>query len=106
MVIDGVFEHAPAERVVFHSAIGVHATAIARVQACVRRRLRRIFVRLGLLPGDAAPVTGAMGTRLLRGRLGAQRGRSSPWNGRRELDPERLIYDHRRRGPGGSDRCS
>ena len=54
VVIDGVFEPAPAGLVVFRPATGVDANAIAQVQACVRRRLLRTFVRRGLLPGDAA----------------------------------------------------
>ncbi len=54
IVIDGVFEPAPAHGVVFHAATGVDATAIARVQESVRQRLLRVFVRRGLLLGDAA----------------------------------------------------
>jgi hypothetical protein len=37
VVIDGVFEPAPAGGVVFHAATGVDATAIARAQESVRR---------------------------------------------------------------------
>jgi hypothetical protein len=54
VVIDGVFEPAPADAVVFHAASGLDANAIAQVQQCVRRRLLRVFVRRGLLPADAA----------------------------------------------------
>lgn len=39
---------------VFHAAAGLDAPAIAAVPACVRRRLLRVFVRRGLLPGDDA----------------------------------------------------
>ena len=54
VVIDGVFEPAPAGGVVFHAATGVEATVIARVQESVRQRLLRVYVRRGLLPGDDA----------------------------------------------------
>ena len=54
VVIDGVFEPVPADGVVFHAAIGLDATAIARVQESVRRRLMRLFVRRGPLPRDDA----------------------------------------------------
>lgn len=44
VVIDGVFD-AAASGVVFRAVTGVYATAIARVQEAVRRRLLRAFVR-------------------------------------------------------------
>ncbi len=77
VVIDGVFEPAPADGVVFRAATGLDANTIATVQAGVRRRLLRGFVRRGLLPRDDAQATSAMGTRrrLLRRWLGAHRGR-------------------------------
>ncbi len=53
VVIDGVFEPT-AGGVVFHAAGGLDATAITQVQAQVRRRLLRGFVRRGLLPGNDA----------------------------------------------------
>jgi hypothetical protein len=56
-VIEGVFEPA-AGGVVFHAATGLDATAITQVQAQVRRRLLRVFVRRGLLPGDDAQAMG------------------------------------------------
>jgi hypothetical protein len=43
VVIDGVFEPAPADGVLFHAASGIDANAIAEVQARVRRRLLRVF---------------------------------------------------------------
>ena len=52
--VAALFESAPADKVVFHAAIGLNATAIARVQELVRQRLLRLFVRRGLLPDDAA----------------------------------------------------
>lgn len=39
---------------VFDAATGPEANAIAQVQAQVRRRLLRVFLRRGLLPGDDA----------------------------------------------------
>jgi hypothetical protein len=53
-----VFEPAPPDGVVFYATIGLDATAIARVQESVRRRLLRVFVRRGLLPGDDAQAMG------------------------------------------------
>jgi hypothetical protein len=41
---------ASADGVVFRAATGLDAGTIATVQAGVRRRLLRIFVRRGLLP--------------------------------------------------------
>jgi hypothetical protein len=57
VVIDGVFDAATTGGVVFHAATGIDANAIAAVQERVRRRLLRVFVRRGLLPGDDAQVT-------------------------------------------------
>ncbi len=54
VVVDGVFDAAAAGGIVFHAAGALDAPAVAVVQACVRRRLLRIFVRRGLLPGDDA----------------------------------------------------
>jgi hypothetical protein len=53
VVVDGVFD-AAAGGLVFHAASGLDAHAVAQVQAQVRRRLLRGFVRRGLLPGDDA----------------------------------------------------
>jgi len=79
-VIDGVFEPAPTNGVVFHAATGLDATAtgldaaaIAQVQAQVCRRLLRCCA----------------GPPFALDRL-------------RELDPEYLVYDPPKRGPGGS----
>ena len=54
VVIDGVFDSAAAGGVIFTAATGLDANAIAQVQAQVRRRLLRVFVRRGLLPRDDA----------------------------------------------------
>jgi hypothetical protein len=48
-VIDGVFDAAAVGEVIFRAATGLEANAIAQVQAQVRRRLLRVFVRRGLL---------------------------------------------------------
>jgi hypothetical protein len=45
---------AAAGGVIFHAVTGLDATAIAEVQAQVRRRLLSLFVRRGLLPADDA----------------------------------------------------
>jgi hypothetical protein len=44
--------------VVFHAATGLDANTIASVQAGVRRRLLRVFVRRGLLPAEDAQAMG------------------------------------------------
>jgi len=58
VIIDGVFDAAAAGGVIFTAATGVEATAIAQVQAQVRQRLLRVFVRRGLLPRDDARAMG------------------------------------------------
>jgi len=64
-VIDGVFESAEAgdtddaPGVVFHAATGLDPEAIAAVQAQVRRRILRVFVRRGLIEKcDAEEMAG------------------------------------------------
>jgi hypothetical protein len=47
VVIDGVFDAAIAGAVTFHAATGLDAIAIAEVQARLRLRLLRVFVRRG-----------------------------------------------------------
>ena len=73
VVIDGVFEPAPAEGVVFRAATELEDNAIAQVQACVRRRLLRYCAR----PPFALD------------RL-------------RERDPEHLLCESAKPGPGGN----
>jgi hypothetical protein len=46
-VVDGVFEEVPG--IVFHPASAIDATAVAQVQADLRRRILRAFVGRGLL---------------------------------------------------------
>ena len=111
---------APAEGAVFHAASGLDATAITQVQQCARRRLLRLlFVRRGLLPDDAAQamakwdhgggfsvdtsmriaaVDRAGHERLLR--YCARPPFALDWL--RELDPEHLLYERTKPGPGGT----
>jgi len=58
VVIGGVFDATPTGGVVFHATTGLEANAIAQVQAHGRRRLLRVFVRRGLLPGDDVRAMG------------------------------------------------
>jgi hypothetical protein len=117
VVIDGVFDATATGGVVFHAATGLEANAIAQVQAQVRRRLLRVFVRRGLLPRDDAR---AMGQWQHGGGFsvdGSVRIEATDRTGRerllrycarppfalerlRELNPERLVYDHPKSGPG------
>lgn len=119
VVIDGVFDAAAAGEVIFHAATGLDATAIAEVQAQVRRRLLRLFVRRGLLPADGAlamaqwehgggfsvdaSVRIAAADRTGRERLLRYCARPPLALGRlRELDPERLLYESIKPGPSGN----
>ncbi|MCE7939927.1 MAG: IS91 family transposase [Chloroflexi bacterium CFX6] len=117
-VIDGVFEPG-AGGVVFHAATGLDATAITKVQAQVRRRLLRGFVRRGLLPGDDAQAMAqwqhgggfsldasvriAAADRAGRERLLRYCTRPPFALDRlRERDPEHLLYESAKPGPGGN----
>jgi hypothetical protein len=119
VVIDGVFASDPAGSIIFRAATGLDANAIAQVQACVRRRLLRSFVRRGLLPGDDARAMGQWehgggfsvdasvrieaADRAGRERLLRYCARPPFALDRlRELDPERLLYEGTKPGPGGS----
>ena len=119
VVIDGVFDAAAAGGVIFHAATGLDANAIAEVQACVRRRLLRVFVRRGLLPGDDARAMAQWehgggfsvdGSVRIEAADRAGRERLLRYCARppfaldrlRELDPERLLYEGTKPGPGGN----
>ena len=117
-VIDGVFEPATTGGIMFTAATGLDANAIVWVQAQVRRRLLRVFVRRGLLPRDDA---GAMAQWAHGGGFsvdGSVRIEAADRAGRerllrycarppfaldrlRELGPERLRYELTKLGPGG-----
>ena len=119
VVIDGLFEPAPAGGVVFHAATRVEATAIELVQESVRQRLLHGFVRRDLLPSDAAQ---AMAEREHGGgfsvdasvdvaatdRAGSERllrhGARPPFtpDRLRELDAAHLSYESIRPDPGGT----
>jgi hypothetical protein len=118
VVIDGVFD-AAAGGVVFHAATGLDATAITQVQAQVRRRMLRVFVRRRLLPGDDAQAMGqwahgvgfsvdgsvriAVADRAGRERLLRYCARPPFALDRlREREPEHLLYDCAKPGPGGT----
>ena len=119
VVIDGVFDAAAAGGVVFRAATGIDANAIADVQACVRRRLLRVFVRRGLLPGNDAQAMGQWehgggfsvdGSVRIEAADRAGRERLLRYCARppfalnrlRELDREHLVYEPPKAGPGGS----
>ncbi len=114
-----MFEPVPAGGVVFHAATGVEATAIARVQESVRQRLLRRFARCGLLPGDAAQAMAGWehggsfsidASVRIAGTDHAGRERLLRYCARppfaldrlREFDPEHLLHERARPGPGGS----
>jgi len=113
-----VFEPA-AGGVVFRAATGLDATAVTQVQAGVRRRLLRSFVRRGLLPTDDAQAMAqwqhgggfsvdasvriAATDRAGRERLLRYCARPPFALDRlHELDPERLLYESAKQSPGGT----
>jgi len=118
VVIDGVFDSATTGGVIFRAATELDANAIADVQAGVRRRLLRVFVRRGLLPSDDARAMGqwAHGGGFcvddsVRIEAADRAGRERllrycprpPFalDRLRQLDPERLLYEGTKPGPGG-----
>ena len=120
VVIDGVFAPAAAGGVIFHAAAGLDANAIAQVQAQVRRRLLRAVVRRGLLPEDDARAMaqwehggGFSVDASVRIEAADRAGRERPLrycarppfalDRLRELDPEHLLYESTKQGPGGTD---
>jgi len=105
--------------VVFHAATGVDANTIASVQAGMRRRLLRVFVRRGLLPRDDAQamaqwqhgggfsVDGSVRLEATdrAGCLRLLRYCARPpfaLDRLRELDPDHLLYESTKQGPGGN----
>ena len=120
--IDGVFDAATTGGVVFRAATGLDANAIAEVQAQVRRRLLRVFVRRGLLPGDDARAMAQWehgggfsvdGSVRIEAADRAGRERLLRYCARppfaldrlRELDPEHLLYERTKPDPAGTARC-
>jgi hypothetical protein len=119
VVIDGVFDATTTGGIILTAATGVDANAIVQVQAQVRRRLLRVFARRGLLPSDdvRAMGQGAHGGGFSvdgsvrieaadrAGCLRLLRYWARPpfaLDRLRELDPERLLYERTRPGPGGN----
>jgi len=119
VVIDGVFAAAATGGIIFTAATGLDATAIAHVQAQVRRRLLRGFVRRGLLPADDAHAMAHWahgggfsvdGSVRIEAADRAGRERLLRYCARppfaldrlRELGPERLLYESTKPGPGGT----
>ena len=120
VVIDGVFDAAAADGVVFHAATGLDAHAIAQVQdvRCAGGLLRA-FARRGLLPDDDAQAMAQWqhgggfsvdGSVRIEAADRAGRERLLRYCARppfalerlRELDPERLLYEGTKPGPGGN----
>lgn len=119
VVIEGVFEADGAGGARFHEARGVGPETIADIQAQVRRRLLRAAVRRGLLEREDAQ---AMGAREHAGgfsvdasvRIEAQEREglerlllycarpAFALERLREIDPEHLVYESVKPGPGGS----
>jgi hypothetical protein len=120
VVVDGVFEaDAEGGGAVFHPASGLDAPAIGEVQAAVRRRMLRSALRRGLLSADDAQVMAAWQhgggfsvdaqVRIeAHGREGLERllrycaRPAFALERLRELDPEHLVYESVKPGPGGS----
>ena len=65
-MIGGVFDPTAPGVIVFHAATVHDAPSVATVQACVRRRLLRLFVPRGLLPGIIGAGCWRKGTAILK----------------------------------------
>ena len=119
IVIDGVFEADAQDGVTFHPASGVEAPAIAAVQAAVLKQLLRSALRRGLLSADDAqtmanrehgggfPVDAAVRIEAHE-RDGLERllrycaRPAFALERLREIDPEHLVYESVKPGPGGN----
>ncbi len=119
IVIDGVFEADAQDGVAFHPASGVDAPALAAVQAAVRKRLLRAVERRGLLSADDAQTMAnwehgggfSVDTAVrieAHERDGLERllrycaRPAFALERLREIDPEHLVYESVKPGPGGS----
>ena len=119
IVVDGVFDAAADDGVTFHLATGLDAQAISAVQASVRGRLLRAAERRGLLAAEDAQAMAAWehggGFSVdAEVRIEAQERdaleRLLRYCARpafalerlREIDPEHLVYESVKPGPGGS----
>ncbi|MGB7988180.1 MAG: transposase [Candidatus Methylophosphatis roskildensis] len=118
-VIEGVFEADGAGGARFHEARGVDLETIADIQAKVRRRLLRATARRGLLEREDAQAMGAWehsggfsldaSVRIeAQDREGLERllrycaRPAFALERLREIDPEHLVYESVKPGPGGS----
>lgn len=115
IVVDGVFDADAEGGVVFHAASGVNATVIGEVQTAVRKRLLRAVERRGLLAWDEAAREHGGGFSVDAGvrieaddRAGLERllrycaRPAFALERLREIDPEHLVYESTKPGPGGS----
>jgi len=113
-----IFDAATTGGIIFTAATAVDGHAIAQVQAQVRRRLLRVCVRRGLLRRDNARAMGQWahgggfsvdGSVRIEAADRAGRERLLRYCARppfaldrlRQLDPERLLYEGTKPGPGG-----
>ena len=118
MVVDSVFEGNARGGVIFHPADGLDASAIGEVQATMRKRLLRSALRRGLLSADEAQemakwehgggfLVDAQVRIEAHERCGLERllrycARPAFAPERlREIDPEHLVYESVKPGPGG-----
>jgi hypothetical protein len=110
---------AAVRAIALNAHLHFHCVVIADVQACVRRRLLRVFVRRGLLPADDARAMAQWahgggfsvdGSVHIEAADRAGRERLLRYCARppfaldrlRELGPERLRYELTKPGPGGA----
>jgi hypothetical protein len=117
VVIDGVFDATAAGGVIFHAVTELDVDAITAVETCVRQRLLQSFVRRNLLSGDDSRAMGQWqhgggfsvdGSVRIAAADRAGRERLLRYCARppfalerlRELDCDRLVYDHPKPGPG------
>ena len=119
IVVDGVFDTAAGGDVTFHPATGLDEPAIGAVQAAVRRRLLRALERRALLAPEDAQLMAAWEhgggfsvnaeVRIEKhDRNGLERllrycaRPAFALERLREIDPEHLVYESIKPGPGGS----
>jgi hypothetical protein len=118
IVVDGMFDGDTAGGVRFHPASGVDESVIGEVQAAVRKRLLRAVERRGLLSPEEAQTMAAWehgggfsvdaGVRIeAADRAGLERllrycaRPAFALERLREIDPEHLVYESTKPGPGG-----
>lgn len=119
VVVDGVFDAEAVGGVIFHPATELDARASVMVQASVRQRLLRTLARRGLLEPDEAQAMAVWehgggfsvdaSVRIeADDRVGLERllrycaRPAFALERLREIDPEHLVYESAKPGPGGS----